>query len=182
MGNSRSGIVQGGRRFLARFADPDDAPLVAVGVGGIAVALVLFSVMLGYAAPDVWTGLITALVVLTVAVPVLRLVAPTKAIPGSSRSSTGRLVAKFAGSMARFFMIFVVYGGNGDAGVYHEAGITFARRFADGIPIHPLPVISGFPVETHWIADVTGVSTPSRAPARTPASSSSARSASADRC
>jgi hypothetical protein len=109
------------------------------------------------AALDVWSAILVLLALLTISYPLFRWIARAEGDPWLFKVMYGALAVKMAFALVRYFVIFVVYGGNGDAGVYHEAGINFARRFAAGEPIHPLPVISSFPVETHWIADVTGV-------------------------
>lgn len=137
--------------------DAADRPLIIGGLVVVIAVLLACSVLVGLAALDVWSGVIVFLVIASAGVPVLRWVARQEGDPWLFKVLYGGLIAKLAMSMVRYFVIFVVYDGNGDAGVYHEAGTTFARRFAEGIPIHPLPVISSFPVETQWIGDITGV-------------------------
>ncbi len=137
--------------------DPSDRPFIIGGVLAVAVVLVVFSLLLGLAALDVWSGIIVFLVIASAAVPALRWVARKEGDPWLFKVMYSALIAKLMFSLVRYFFIFAVYDGNGDAGVYHEAGTEFARRFADGIPIHPLPIISSFPVEAHWIADLVGV-------------------------
>lgn len=137
--------------------DPSDRPFIIGGLLLVAAVLVTFSLLLGLAALDVWSGIIVFLVIVSASVPVLRWVSRTEGDPWLFKIMYSALIVKLLFSLVRYFFIFVVYGGNGDAGVYHEAGSEFARRFAAGEPIHPLPVISNFPVETQWIGDVVGV-------------------------
>lgn len=137
--------------------DPADKPYLVGGVAIVAVTMALFAVLLGTAAIDVWSSIIVFLLIIAVSAPLLRRVARAEGDPSLFKLFYTALVVKLLSSLIRYFVIFVVYAGNGDAGVYHEAGTVFARRFRDSIPIHPLPVISSFPVESHWIADITGV-------------------------
>jgi hypothetical protein len=136
--------------------DPADRPFIIGGVALIIVITVTFSLLLGIAALDVWSGIIVFLVIVSAGVPALRWVARAEGDPWLFKVMYGGLIVKMFSSLVRYYFIMVVYDGNGDAGVYHEAGIEFARRFSAGEPIHPLPIISAFPVESHWIADVTG--------------------------
>lgn len=145
------------RRGGDPLVDPADRPLVLGGLVAVAGLLFLFTFLLGTAALDVWSGMIVFLVLMAGTVPLFSWVAKTEGDPWLFKVLYGGLVVKLLSSLVRYFVIFVIYGGNGDAGVYHEAGTEFARRFAAGIPIHPLPVISAFPRESQWIGDITGV-------------------------
>lgn len=144
------------RRPADNVWDPADRPFIIAGTLAVGVVLGAFALMLGMAALDVWSAIIVFLIIVSAAVPVLRWVARTEGDPWLFKVMYAGLLVKLATSLIRYFFIFVVYNGNGDAGVYHEAGTTFARRLSAGEPIHPLPVIEAFPVESHWIADVTG--------------------------
>lgn len=112
--------------------------------------------MLDYSALDVWTGLIVFLVLTAVSVPLFSWISRRDGDPWLFKVLMAGLMVKFAGSLARYYMIFVMYDGSGDAGRYHEAGVTFANRLRDGVPIHPIPIMSGYPVETQRIADFVG--------------------------
>ena len=128
-------------------------------VGGlIATALVLVGAMffLDKANLDVWTATITCLVILALSVPLFRRIARSEQSPKLYGILMGGLVLKFASSLVRYFVIFVIYDSEGDAGVYHEAGAEFVRRFREGIPIHPLPIIRNFPIESQRLGDFTG--------------------------
>lgn len=137
--------------------DPADRPLVVGGLVAVAALLLLFTFLLGAAALDVWSGIVVFLVLMAGTVPLFSWVARIEGDRWLFKVLYGGLVVKLLASLVRYFVIFVVYGGNGDAGVYHEAGTEYARRFAEGLPIHPLPTISAFPRESQWIGDVTGV-------------------------
>ena len=117
------GTLMRSRRPSDNVWDPADRPFIIGGV--VAVdrrCSVAFSLMLGLAALDVWSGIIVFLVIVSAAVPVLRWVARAEGDPWLFKVMYGGLIAKLLSSLVRYFLIFVVYGGNGDAGVYHEAG------------------------------------------------------------
>lgn len=137
--------------------DPADKPLLLGGLAAVGALLAACSILLGLAAIDVWSGVLVFLAIISLSVPMLRWVARKEGDPWLFKVFYTALIAKLAASLLRYFVIFVVYAGNGDAGVYSEAGVAFARRLRDGRPIHPLPVVSSFPRESHWIADITGV-------------------------
>lgn len=138
--------------------DPDDVPFIVGGVCFVAVLLALFSFMLDFSALDVWTGLIVGLVLVGGSVPIFRWVARREGDdPWLFKVLFAALLAHMVFSMLRFAMIFVVYKGSADAGIYHEAGAIFARRLRDGQPLHPISIVNGFPVESQRIGDVTGI-------------------------
>lgn len=141
---------------LSRFGDATDAPWIVGGLAAILTTLGFVGVFLGLAALDVWSAVIFALLLFLISIPLFRRIARRDEAPWLARTLMLALVAKMAMSMVRLFVFLVVYDGNGDAGMYHQAGTVFARRFRDGTPIHPLPVISSFPKETHWIGDIVG--------------------------
>lgn len=136
--------------------DPDDVPWLVVGLACIAALLVGLGFMLDYSALDVWTAMIVFLVLTGASVPVFHWIARREGDPWLSKVLLAGLLVKFVGSMARYFMIMVMYGGSGDAGRYHEAGVTFVNRLRDGDPIHPIEIMKGFPPETQRIADFVG--------------------------
>lgn len=144
------------RRSTDNRWDPDDVPWLLAGLALIGGLLLVFGVMLDYSALDVWTGIIVFLVLTGASVPLLRWVARKDGDPWLYRTLTIALLVKFAASMARYFMIFVMYDGSADAGRYHSAGVMFANRLRDGVPIHPLDAMAGFPIETQRVADVVG--------------------------
>lgn len=146
-----------GSRSDSAFGDPADAPLVIGGLIVVAVLLGAFSIMLDASALDVWTGLIVFLVLLSVSVPMLRWVARKEGDPWLFKVLFGALVLHLVFAMVRYFVIFVVYRGNGDAGIYHEAGAIFSRRLRDGDPLHPIALVENFPVESQRIGDFVGI-------------------------
>lgn len=144
------------RRSVANRWDPADAPYLVGGVVSIAVVLAALAFMLDLSALDVWTALIVALVLIGVSLPIFRWIAQREGDPWLAKALMWGLVVSLGFSLLRYFFIFVIYDGSADAGVYHEAGVTFANRLRDGVPIHPIPKIEAFPVESQRIGDVTG--------------------------
>jgi hypothetical protein len=63
------------------------------------------------------------------------------------------LLAKFTGSVVRYYVAFDVYGGVADAAGYHEAGIQIAGRFGAGVFDTGLDSLS----DTNFIRFLTGV-------------------------
>lgn len=151
------GSSTGERKFSDSRWAPDDVPWLIGGLAAIAVLMAAFAYALDTSALDAWTGLIVFLVILAVSVPLFRWVARKEQDPWLYRVLFWALLAHMAFAMLRFFFIFVIYNGQGDAGIYHEAGATFARHFRDGEPIHPIPIVENFPVESQRIGDVVGV-------------------------
>ncbi len=136
--------------------DRDDVPWLLGGLGVIAVLLLAVSFMLDSSGFDVWIGVVTFLVLTAASVPVFRWIARRDGDPWLSRILLIALLVHFAGAMARYYMIFRLYGGSGDAARYHSAGTTFVERLREGVPIHPIEIMNGFPDETQRIADFVG--------------------------
>lgn len=145
------------RRFRDSRWAPDDMPWLVGGIAFIGVVMASFAYALDASALDAWTGVIVVLVLVAGSVPIFRWVARKEQDPWLFKVLLSALILHMVFAMVRFFFIFVIYKGQGDAGIYHEAGATFARRFRDGEPIHPIPIVQNFPVESQRIGDVTGV-------------------------
>jgi hypothetical protein len=146
-----------GRGSVDNNWDPADAPYLVGGLAAVTVLLGAMAYLLDFSALDVWTALIVFLVLVCLSVPLFRWVARKERDPWLFKVLFGALLVHLGFALLRYFFIFVIYGGSGDAGVYHEAGATFAHRFRDGDPIHPIPIMDGFPPESRRIGDFTGV-------------------------
>ena len=72
---------------------------------------------------DVWGGVLLAPVLIVLSVPALRRQAAREADPGMFRLLLVALIVKLAGSVARYYVAFSVYGGAADAARYHSAGL-----------------------------------------------------------
>lgn len=137
--------------------DPADAPFIVGGLAVVAVLLAVIAVMLDASALDVWTGLIVFLVLVAGSVPLLRWVARKEEDPWLFKVLFAALIVHLLFALIRYFVIFAVYKGNGDAGIYHEAGTIFARRVRDGVPVHPIELIQNYPIESQRIGDFVGL-------------------------
>lgn len=145
------------RRTTDNRWDPDDVPWLIAGTAAILMVLGVLSFMLDYSGLDVWTGILVVLILSAASVPAFRWVAKKEGDPRLFALLFAGMLVKFAASMARMFMIEVIYGGSSDASRYHGVGVIFANRVRDGIPVHPIEAMSGFPVETQRIADLAGL-------------------------
>ena len=135
----------------------DDVPLIIGGVGLLLVLLVGFSMSIDMVNLDVWTGILTSAVLLAVSVPVFMWMGKQEGWPRMAAWLTLALVAKFVFSMVRYFVIFRVYKGEGDAGIYVEAAAELAKRIRLGLPLHPLDHrINSYPVASQYMGDITG--------------------------
>lgn len=146
-----------GRGSTDNIWDPADVPYLVGGVALIAALLGVIAYLLDFSALDVWTAMIVFLVIVGGSVPLFRWVARKDGDPWLFKVLMWALLVHLLFALVRYFFIFVVYGGSADAGVYHEAGATFAHRLRDGQPIHPIPIMNGFPVESQRVGDFTGV-------------------------
>lgn len=144
------------RRATHNNWDPADAPWLVGGLLAIGGVVVAVGLLLDYSAMDVWAGMIVCLVLIIASVPLFGWVVRQEGDPWLSKVLWGALAVKFVSSMVRYFMIEVVYGGSSDASRYHAAGVWFVNKFRDGDPIHPIPIMQGFPIETQRIGDLVG--------------------------
>ena len=145
------------QRQPGRFIDPVDRPWVIGGFAGVAFLTLLVAALIDLSALDMWTGLIMFIVLLTISVPLLSWVARKEGDQWLFKVLYGALVLHLLFSIIRYFFIFGVYKGSGDAGRYHEAGVTFVDHLKAGLPLHPIKIMEGFPVESQRLGDFTGV-------------------------
>ncbi|MFM7069996.1 MAG: hypothetical protein ACKOYM_11130 [Actinomycetes bacterium] len=146
------------RRVTGRGASEVELPMMAGGVACIAVLLVGVSLSIDLFNLDVWTGLLTGLILLTISLPVFMWMAKRDDWPRLVVWLSVALALKFVFSMIRYFVIFRVYKGEGDAGIYVEAGAELAKRIRLGLPLHPLDHrINSYPVESQYMGDITGI-------------------------
>lgn len=136
----------------------DDVPLIIGGVGLLIGLLLLTAVTIDMVNLDVWTALFTGVVLLVVSVPVFTWMGKREGWPRMAAWLTLALIAKFLFSLVRYFVIFRVYKGEGDAGIYVEAAAELAKRIRLGLPLHPLDHrINSFPVASQYMGDITGI-------------------------
>ena len=133
-----------------------DRPYVLTGLVVIALSLGLLAYLLEFSSVELWTGILVASVLVVVSVPMIRRLARTEGDPWLVRTLIWGLVATLLFSVFRYLFIFALNDGSADAGLYDAAGRTFVERLRAGEPIHPIPVMRGFPVESQRLGDVTG--------------------------
>lgn len=136
--------------------DAADAPFLIAGLVVVGVIIAGVTIMLDASALDVWSGLIVFLVLMSASVPLLRWVARKEEDPWLFKVLFGALVLHLAVSLVRYYMIFVMYHKNGDAGVYHGAGLEIARQVRDGRGLQAVGAIENFPIESQRVGYLVG--------------------------
>jgi hypothetical protein len=140
-----------------RGTSADDVPLIIGGVGLLLILLLGSALTIDMVNLDVWTALFTGVVLLLVSIPVFTWMGKREGWPRMAAWLTLALVTKFVFSLIRYFVIFRVYKGEGDAGIYVEAAAELAKRLRLGLPLHPLDHrINSFPVASQYMGDITG--------------------------
>ncbi len=136
-----------------RGATDRTAPLV-IGVVSIILLLVIASIdLLKF---DALMGMITVLILAIITVPLLRSVA-RRDDPGVIKILFWGLVLKTVFTMVRYFVITVIYGDNGDAGVYAGGGAVLMDLYRHGHFVLEVPQLANRGAETNRIAVVVGV-------------------------
>lgn len=125
----------------------------AIGVGALLVGV---GFALDRVTMNVVTGVLVVLVLFLMSVPLLQRITRVDGEPGLTQVFLWGLAAKFVFTLVRYFVINVVYGGNGDAGVYSEGGAFLAPLYRVGTFGAVPPILSGRGVETERIAMVVG--------------------------
>ncbi len=134
-----------------------DARATTTGIVGIGVVLALMAAAMDSITVEAFSGLLTLLVLTLLAIPVLQWVARREGEPQMTRILVAALAAKVAGTLLRYFVITVVYGDVGDAGVYSRGGGEVASNLRSGIFDLSVPSLAGRGVETERIAQVVGI-------------------------
>ena len=153
----KGGRLLGGRPPVRDLLFGLDMRLVGLGLAAIAVTLGLFVSLLDVTNLDVWLGVLTFMVLVGLAVPACRWVARKEQDPDLFRILVAAFLVLLAFSMLRYFVLEVIYKGEGDAGNYHLTGEIWASRFLSGEPLHPISRMAGFPPESQRIGDLTGI-------------------------
>lgn len=81
---------------------------------------------------DVWGGFLVAPVLLLLSLPLTRRMSQNETDPRLRRIILWALVAKLAGTIPRYLMVFVLYNGAGDSARYAEVGARYAEQFRNG--------------------------------------------------
>jgi hypothetical protein len=86
---------------------------------------------MGRTSYDVWGGIVVAVALVLVNVPLLRLAVRVSDDPAIARLVPIAFGLKLLASLVRYAVVFAVYDGNADASTYHDAGVEFFRSFRD---------------------------------------------------
>lgn len=145
-----------GRRPAEHLRGRSDLVSGVVGIAVVAVVLGVLAVMVEFSSGAALSALVAGLVFTAVSVPLLRRVAAGAGDASLFPVLMWGLVAGFVFSVARYLFIFELSEG-GDARLYHQAGATFVDHLRQGLPLHPIPVMEPYPVESRRIGDAAGI-------------------------
>ncbi len=106
---------------------PDEGPIVAVGVTGVAAALAGLAFFVNVSTYNVAVGVVVAVCIVAVSVPLLQRLAAVDGSPKLVWVLLAALIAKLAFSVARYWMVNRLYGGGGDSNRYDADGWDFAQ-------------------------------------------------------
>ena len=124
--------------------------------GLVVLAAVIYVAVTGWAMSslsyEVWGGLLIAPILISITVPLLRRVFRGELAP-IFPIAVGGLVAKFAGAIFRYWVAFDAYGGNADAGRYHDFGRLLAGDIRSGAASLSNIIPSG--TGTHFVERAT---------------------------
>jgi len=124
-----------------------------IGLGVIAVFVVLFMVSLSTSTYDTWGAFFIAPILFILSLPALSRQAKREDDPRLFGLLIIALLVKFGGALLRNYVSFQVYGGVADAGVYHTAGAHLAIAFHHGDFATGLPTLTG----TNFVVFLTGL-------------------------
>lgn len=130
-------------------------PVVIAVLSAAALAVVVaFLWMAANFGPDVWVPTLVAMVILAVSIPVC--ISTAGADARLKRLLILGLCLKLFCVFPRYAVNEMAYGGNSDAGVYHEGGIWLRHNVQQGHWNLDGAYVSSFPSETQFVAYVTG--------------------------
>jgi hypothetical protein len=116
---------------VAATAPPRITPFEATALAIVAgISLAAFWTM-GRTSYDVWGGVVVAVVLVVVDVPLLRRAAQRIGNPSVAAMLPWAFGVKLAASIVRYAVVFAVYDGNADASTYHDAGLELYRAYRD---------------------------------------------------
>ena len=105
--------------------------IATVGLGIIAVYVGTLAWAMEHTSYDFWAGLLLFPLLMAVSMPVMWRV--TRDDPDPMQGlMVFACAAKLLASLARYFVVFQVYGGNADAPRYYDAGAAIASKFHSG--------------------------------------------------
>ena len=106
-------------------------PFAAIGLTVIAAYVGGLGWAMEHTSYDFWAGLLLFPLLLAASAPVIWRTGRDDAEPMPALMVVA-CASKLLASLARYFVVFQVYGGNADAPRYYEAGATLARSFRAG--------------------------------------------------
>jgi hypothetical protein len=117
------------RRGRARLVVPWLPIALIAGVGTIVGSVTW---LMEHGSYNVYAGILVALALVAVSVPLLRRAIRYESDPRIARLLWLALCCKLLASLARYAVAFGLYDGNADAGKYHASGAILARQFRNG--------------------------------------------------
>jgi hypothetical protein len=138
--------------IMERHVSPP-AIIAALGLGMISAIVFVLGLLSGRGLDDLAGGLLVAVAIVIVTVPLLARQARRENDKRIFRLMLAALVLRFCGALARSFVAIQVYGGLSDAIAYHNAGVQLAERFRSGNFDTGLTPLSA----TNFIKVVTGI-------------------------
>ena len=135
---------------------PAPAATTWLAIGGLVLAAALFIGVLLVAAsggPDATGALVVGPILVLISLPIFSRRARLEGDRRLFWLLVLALLAKFIGSVVRYYVAFDVYGGVADASFYHDSGVQIAKRFGSGVFDTGLDSLS----ETDFIRFFTGV-------------------------
>lgn len=133
-----------------------DRELALVGIAVLTVVLAAVALFINVGSFDMTMGIVTALVLLVVSIPMFRRLADADKEPGLFWLLAVALVVKFAGSLGRYWMVTRLYGGGGDSVRYTNDGWTFAQAVRSGSIIPHIESIDAAADGTSFLIKLTG--------------------------
>lgn len=134
----------------------EDAILAGAGLVVVVALLGLVALSLERINLQMWGAVLVALVLMLASAPLCRWVARVEGDPWLFKVLMVGLACVFLFSGLRYSFTYVLYDG-GDSTTYHQAGHTFVDNLRSGRPLHPIPVIEPYPVETRRVGDIAGL-------------------------
>ena len=129
--------------------------------GGLVLVTLLtlgFGLLVDHTNYDVWASVATYAVIMGITAPALWYISRVDKDPKLFSILVLALAVKLLMALARYYMINVIYKGEGDAAIYHAGGVYFADHIKAGYAQVELgPFLQGFPDESKRVGIVTGV-------------------------
>ncbi len=128
---------------------PAAGGLLLIGFVMLTVALLMDRLAL-----DAISGFITLLLLVVASIPAITWLARREDDPGLAGILTWGLAFTVGGTVARYFVVTVIYGDNADAGVYSDAAAEMVRLIKAGVFTLVPPGLESRPPESQRIAVV----------------------------